>query len=469
MLIDLDIAAQAARRWKARTAQREQTRSKLDEGGSAAAETPKRLRLRVERLGAAATRAMAASAASLATGSMQHASLSLVQTVGLERVTGKPDFLGINFLELALAVASFVGRVHIRSSPARTAGFGTGFMVSPQLLLTNHPVLRSKADALHIKIEFDYPYDRNGRLLPVVTYGLQPDENFTHYVADTEPGSSGAPVYNDQREVVRDTKNRTLDAAQRRLRDELLDAAPPHPFEAARLTAQASAAQLPAAGGTTTPAPTAASVPPGSVTWTIALQVTVRVGAAALPVEPQPIKHRAAEKKPPGQPAAPLLAATSAEPPAALRAALQELESASTRPCYDEARDAAARVRYCAGMSPTVYPWLLNAQKLLAAPLPEAVASPALEMQAHVEVDKGGLGTFAHLFEGMLLTTPIAADAAALSADTRLKRRLPELLQVPPGDLPAMEARTAARGANDAVRARLSQRASPALQRLLGG
>jgi len=36
-------------------------------------------------------------------------------------------------------------------------------------------------------------------------------------------------------------------------------------------------------------------------------------------------------------------------------------------------------------------------------------------------------------------------------------------------DLPAMEARTAARGANDAVRARLSQRASPALQRSLGG
>ena len=74
MLIDLDIAAHAARRWEARTAQREQTRAKLDEGGSVAAETPNRLKLRMERLGAAATQAMAAPAASPATELMLHAS-----------------------------------------------------------------------------------------------------------------------------------------------------------------------------------------------------------------------------------------------------------------------------------------------------------------------------------------------------------------------------------------------------------
>ena len=178
MLIDMDIAAQAARRWEARTAQREQTKTKLDEGGSAAAETPQRVRLRMERLGAAATQAVAAPAAIPATESMLRTSPSLVQTVGLERVIGAPDFLGINFLELALAVARFVGRVHIRSSPGRTAGFGTGFMVSPRLLLTNNHVLRSKADALHSEIEFDYQNDRNGRLLPVITYGFEPGKFF---------------------------------------------------------------------------------------------------------------------------------------------------------------------------------------------------------------------------------------------------------------------------------------------------
>ena len=486
MLIDLDTAAQAARRWEARTAQREQTRTKLNEGGSVAAETPKRLKLRMERLGAAATQAMAAPAASPATESMLHASSSLVQTVGLERVIGKPDFMGINFLELALAVARFVGRVHIRSSPARTVGFGTGFMVSPRLLLTNHHVLRSKADALHSEIEFDYQYDRSGRLLPVVAYGLEPDkffltspsldytlvavrersvdnrvdlklygwtrliegqgkavlgealniiqhpkgeakqlvlrknelidlpdENFAHYVADTEPGSSGSPVYNDQWEVValhhsgvprmkngkyiardgsvwngsdpddidwvanegirvsslvRDIKNQTLDTAQRRLRDELLDTAPPHPFEAARLAADASAVKQLTTGATMPapePAPGAASfssVAPGTVTWTIPLRVTVSVGAATLSVEPQPIQQKADEKKPPEQQVAPKPAPTPAEQPAAIREALQELESATTRPYYDEAKDAEARVQYYTGITPTVPPRLLYQQ-----------------------------------------------------------------------------------------------------------
>ena len=483
MLIDMDIAAQAAHRWEARTAQREQTRSKLDEGGSAAAETPMRLRLRMERLGAAATRAMTAPAASHATESMLLASSQLVQTVGLERVIGKPDFLGINFLELALAVARFVGRVHIRSGPARTAGFGTGFMVSPRLLLTNHHVLRSKADAVHSEIEFDYQYDRNGRLLPVVTYGLEPDkffltsptldytlvalrersvdgrvdlklygwsrliadqgkamlgealniiqhpkgeakqlvlrknelidlpdENFAHYVADTEPGSSGSPVYNDQWEVValhhsgvprmkngkyiardgsvwngsdpddidwvanegirvsslvRDIKNQTLDTAQRRLRDELLDSAPPHPFEAARLAAGASAAQPPAVGAMPAPAPAAGSfpsVPSGSATWTIPLRVTVSMGAVALSVEPQPIEPKAADKKPSEQHVAPAPASTPAEPPAAIREALKELEAATTRPYYEETIDVEARARYYAGIAPTVSPRLLYQQ-----------------------------------------------------------------------------------------------------------
>ena len=47
-------------------------------------------------------------------------------------------------------------------------------MVSPRLLLTNNHVLRSKADALHSEIEFDYQTDRNGCLLPIATYSRRP-------------------------------------------------------------------------------------------------------------------------------------------------------------------------------------------------------------------------------------------------------------------------------------------------------
>jgi len=67
---------------------------------------------------------------------LQPAAPTLVQSIGLERVIGRPDFLDINFIELALAVARFVGRVNILTAQGRSDGYGTGFMVSPRLLLT---------------------------------------------------------------------------------------------------------------------------------------------------------------------------------------------------------------------------------------------------------------------------------------------------------------------------------------------
>jgi V8-like Glu-specific endopeptidase len=84
---------------------------------------------------------------------------------------------------MALAVSRFVGRINIRSMPGQTAGFGTGFMVSPRLLLTNNHVLRTERDARYSEVEFDYQYDRYGRLLPVVVYGLEPE---TLFITSTE-------------------------------------------------------------------------------------------------------------------------------------------------------------------------------------------------------------------------------------------------------------------------------------------
>ena len=260
-----EIVAEAARRWQDRQPKREQQREALRRGQITEAETPERIARRLTRLSAASSRARSRV--------QGRAVPTLVETIGLERVLGKADFLGIQFVELALAVARFVGRVHIRQRPGRTAGFGTGFMVSPRLLLTNNHVLPSADFATHSEIEFDYQYDRRGHLLPVIVFGLEPEaflltdqaldytlvavrptsltgtdlqlygwsrldptegkallgdalnviqhpkgeakqivlrsnqlvdlfDHFAHYVTDTEPGSSGAPVYNDEWEVV---------------------------------------------------------------------------------------------------------------------------------------------------------------------------------------------------------------------------------------------------------------------------
>ncbi len=187
----------------------------------------------------------------------------------LERILGLNDLISVRFLEQGWLASRAVGRIHISSG----LGFGTGFMISPRLMLTNNHVLENRDIAARSFIEFDYQFGADGRrmlsqefdLVPeaffltdegldftivavqpvnqeeleVATYGWLPlsgDENkviagemlniiqhpggerkqlalrenrlediledFFHYRTDTAPGSSGAPVFNDQWEVV---------------------------------------------------------------------------------------------------------------------------------------------------------------------------------------------------------------------------------------------------------------------------
>ncbi len=76
----------------------------------------------------------------------------------LERVIEESDFLEARFLHIGSAVARTVGRVPIRER-GRTVGYGTGFLVSPRLLMTNNHVLESEEEAAQCAVEFDY-YER---------------------------------------------------------------------------------------------------------------------------------------------------------------------------------------------------------------------------------------------------------------------------------------------------------------------
>ncbi|MFM9089673.1 MAG: trypsin-like serine peptidase, partial [Cyanobium sp.] len=187
----------------------------------------------------------------------------------LERVLNTNDLLGLRFFEQGLRVARAVGRLHIRSERGQPLGYGTGFLVSPRLLLTNHHVLPNAAQARRSVVEFNYQECATGEMLasdlvpfapevlflsdPSLDYALvalapeaalaaygwlplitdqgkvlvgekvniiqhpngEPKqlairnnqvvdelEAFLHYQTDTDPGSSGSPVFNDQWEVV---------------------------------------------------------------------------------------------------------------------------------------------------------------------------------------------------------------------------------------------------------------------------
>ena len=73
-----------------------------------------------------------------------------------------------------MAVSRTVCRIHARISTGRTQSYGTGFMVSPRLLLTNNHVLGSVREAANSWAEFNFQNDTEGRLEATVTFVLEP-------------------------------------------------------------------------------------------------------------------------------------------------------------------------------------------------------------------------------------------------------------------------------------------------------
>ncbi|MCI0388640.1 MAG: DNA/RNA non-specific endonuclease [Acidobacteria bacterium] len=192
--------------------------------------------------------------------------------LGAERIQGRTtDYVGVSFLESALAAAGTVGRIVFRNLQPQ----GSGFMISDHLFLTNNHVIRSAADAGRFLVEFSYELDFKGTPKEVTRFEFAPQvffltnseneldftlvavgnrvggsgvlsdfgycpmlgtddkhvlgefvnviqhpqgdykqvvirenqlvtrfDNVLHYVADTEPGSSGSPVFNDQWEAI---------------------------------------------------------------------------------------------------------------------------------------------------------------------------------------------------------------------------------------------------------------------------
>jgi endonuclease G len=199
--------------------------------------------------------------------------------MGFERIIGESDLTSINYLDRGRRAAAAVCR--IRAPSPGGEWYGTGFLVGPRLLVTNHHVLGSADEASQAEAEFGYEHDVDGVLKQPVQFNLRPHEifftdpaldvtfvavaplsdgvpldrygwlqllppsgkgvdkewvtivqhpnggpkqisirasrivtlpegavaewvreNFIHYLTDTEPGSSGSPVLNDQWQVV---------------------------------------------------------------------------------------------------------------------------------------------------------------------------------------------------------------------------------------------------------------------------
>src|SRR5215216_2004680 len=173
-MIPTNVIENTEKRFAERTPKRMETEEKLKRGSKLLVDEPQRVEKRIERL---LRGGFAAEAVDLAAPPAIGAVASTVGTepLALERILNKSNLISINYLERGLRVSRSVARIRIRSAQGQTLGFGTGFMVSPQLLMTNNHVLTSDRDAAFSQAEFNFQDDTSGRPLPTSVFDLDPD------------------------------------------------------------------------------------------------------------------------------------------------------------------------------------------------------------------------------------------------------------------------------------------------------
>ncbi|WP_088007703.1 DNA/RNA non-specific endonuclease [Indiicoccus explosivorum] len=199
--------------------------------------------------------------------------LDAYDRLAVERIIHDSDLLPVAYLQAGVDAGRSVCRIVLMNGQGEIQGYGTGFLISPSLIMTNNHVLETAEDALYAIAEFNFEDDTDFRPKETVSFRFAPDQlfitdepldftviavqdtsssgrqladfgylpllspagkvlegeyvsiiqhpkggpkavtlrenevrflspDFIHYVSDTEPGSSGSPVFNDQWVVV---------------------------------------------------------------------------------------------------------------------------------------------------------------------------------------------------------------------------------------------------------------------------
>ncbi len=100
------------------------------------------------------------------------------RVVVFERLIGKSDLLRVNFLEKGLKASKAVGHIDIRDKYNNPIAHGTGFMISPRLMMTNAHVLMDEDEGNYSLVEFDYEDDTHSLPKPKKIFSLKASEFF---------------------------------------------------------------------------------------------------------------------------------------------------------------------------------------------------------------------------------------------------------------------------------------------------
>lgn len=116
-----------------------------------------------------------------------------------EKIIGEDTLRHIRILELALEAAKAI--VHLKISSDGKISAGTGFMITPDMLMTNHHVLHAIDEALSTEYTFNYQLNREGQAAEITTvsalsegfFHTNPDLDYT-VVQLKEPPDFGSPL-----------------------------------------------------------------------------------------------------------------------------------------------------------------------------------------------------------------------------------------------------------------------------------
>ncbi len=98
--------------------------------------------------------------------------------LSFRKVFRKNDLLPISYLQTGIKVSESVCRIVLRDSTGREIGTGTGFLVSPEVLITNNHVLPDINSAVYAVAEFNYQKDESSDDCPVYRFSLNPQRFF---------------------------------------------------------------------------------------------------------------------------------------------------------------------------------------------------------------------------------------------------------------------------------------------------
>ncbi len=110
----------------------------------------------------------------------------------LERINGEANFQDIRIIQRIVELSKAVGRITTNSRLGNT-GYGTGFLIAPNLILTNNHVLSDPEIAGNSTIQFNYELDQHGNPGKSESFNLLPQEFFvtSSYKKDSNNPHSG--------------------------------------------------------------------------------------------------------------------------------------------------------------------------------------------------------------------------------------------------------------------------------------